>query len=255
MKKSMVLMAVMAIGVSAVFADAKGDEIMQRTHDVAKPDFSRSQVQMILVDKNGGKEVRNVLQYGRHQNDITSMVLDFKSPANIKDTRFLQIENKNADDDKWISNPALRDFRRVNTSEGSKSFMGTDATYDDMSTREMNEDTHEFIKEESKNGYNCNVVKETPIDKKSSQYSYRMVWVDKATDYPVYTELYDKNERLIKVLSVAKIENIDGYNIPMENTMENVQTGHKTMLKVLKVDVKTKLPAKVFTTDFLLTGK
>lgn len=37
--------------------------------------------------------------------------------------------------------------------------MGTDATYDDLSTREMEEDTHEFIKEETKNGFNCEVVK------------------------------------------------------------------------------------------------
>ena len=252
------LCALAAVGVWGSFAlaaDAKGDEVMQRSHDVAKPDYSRSQVVMVLTDKNGTTEQRNVLQYGREKNDISSMVMDFRSPANIKDTRFLQIENKGADDDKWIYLPALKNTRRVNASEGTKSFMGTDATYDDLSTREMEEDTHEFLREESKGGFECNVVREVPIDPKSSQYKFRIVWVDKQTDLPVYTELYDKNEKLLKVLTVAKIQNVDGFNIPMESKIENVQTKHSTSMKVLKVDVKTRLPDKIFTQDFLNTGK
>ena len=252
------LCALAAVGVCAsfaLFADAKGDEVMQRSHDVDKPDYSRSQVVMVLTDKNGTTEQRNVLQYGREKNDISSMVMDFRSPANIKDTRFLQIENKGADDDKWIYLPALKNTRRVNSSEGTKSFMGTDATYDDLSTREMEEDTHEFLREESKGGFECNVVREVPIDPKSSQYKFRIVWVDKQTDLPVYTELYDKNEKLLKVVSVARIQNVDGFNIPMESKIENVQTKHSTSMKVLKVDVKTRLPDKIFTQDFLNTGK
>ncbi|MBP3365553.1 MAG: outer membrane lipoprotein-sorting protein [Treponema sp.] len=255
MKKQAALAAALIAAASLAFADAKGDEIMQRTHDVKKPDYTRSQVVMTLTDKKGTKEERKVLEYGRNKNDITSAVLVFLSPANIKDTRFLQIENKGAPDDKWIYLPSLKKTRRVNSSEGSKSFMGTDATYDDLSTREMEEDTHEFIREETKNGFSCDVVKNTPIDPKSSQYKYRMVWVDKATDYPVYTELFDKNGDLIKTITVSRIDNIDGFDIPMDNEMVNVQTKHSTSIKIIKVDVKTEIPDRVFTQDFLDTGK
>ncbi|MGN0730157.1 outer membrane lipoprotein-sorting protein [Treponema sp.] len=252
--KTLTLAAAFAAAVSA-FADERGDKIMQRTHDIAKPNYSRSQVVMTLTDKNGSTEQRNILQYGRNKNDITSTVMDFRSPANIKDTRFLQIENKNAADDKWIYLPALKNTRRVNSSEGSKSFMGTDATYDDLSTREMEEDTHEFIKEDTKNGFDCEVVKNVPIDPKSSQYSYRLVWVDKATDCPVYTEFFDKNGKLVKILNVYKIENIDGFNIPMENKLENIQEKHSTYIKIIRIDVKANLSDKIFTQDFLNTGK
>ena len=41
----------------------------------------------------------------------------------------------------------------------------------------------------------------------------------------------------------------------MENKMENVQTKHSTSIKALKVDVKTVLPDKIFTQDFLNTGR
>jgi hypothetical protein len=255
MKKFTLTFSVLALSACVAFADAKGDEIMQRTHDVAKPDYSRSQVQMVLTEKNGTTEQRNVMQYGCNKNGITKAVLVFLSPANIKDTRFLQIENKTSADDKWIYLPALKNTRRVNSSEGSKSFMGTDATYDDLSTRQMDEDTHEYIRDETKNGFSCSVVKNTPVDAKSSQYKYRMVWVDKKTDYPVYTELFDKNGDLVKTITVSRIDNIDGFNIPMDNLMVNVQTKHSTAIKILKVDVKTALPDRIFTQDFLNTGK
>lgn len=258
--KIIVVATAMLLCVGFLFADDKGTQIMQEVADFKKPDYTRSQVVMTLTEKDGTQEKRNILQYGKNEEDKTYVVMDFKSPASVKDTRFLQIENKNAADDKWIYLPSLKSVRRVNSSEGSKSFMGTDATYDDMSTREIDQDEHEFIKEESftvENGvsYDCYVVKETPKDKKSSQYNYRMVWVDKVSMYPVHTELYDKNDKLVKVLEVLKIEEIQGYNIPMIDKLTNVQTGHSTQIEILKIEIDKELPARVFTQNFLSTGK
>lgn len=242
------------------FADAKGTEIMQSVTDRKKPSFTQSAIVMTLRDKSGFSEARQVIQYGKDGGEKDFIVMDFKGPASIKDTRFLQITNDGSPDDKWIYLPSLKTVRRINSSEGSKSFMGTDATYDDLSTREISEDEHQFIKEETvsvSNGtsYDCFVVKEIPIDKKGSQYSYRMTWVDKKTRYPVYTEMYDKNGKLEKVLEVLKIQNQDGYDIPMENILKNVQNGHSTTINVLKVVVDKPIPDRVFTQEFLKSGK
>ncbi|MBO4320364.1 MAG: outer membrane lipoprotein-sorting protein, partial [Treponema sp.] len=153
------------------FADAKGDEIMNKVADFKKPSFSQSQVVMTLEDKNGTKEARQIVEYGKEENGRTYVVMNFKGPASVKDTRFLQITNKNGPDDKFIYLPALKSVRRVNSSEGSKSFMGSDATYDDLSTRDISEDDHQYLREESitvESGvsYDCYVIKEVPFDKK-----------------------------------------------------------------------------------------
>jgi len=240
---------------ASVFADDKGTDIMTKVHDVSKPAYSHSLVDMTLTSKDGTSEVRKMEEYGSNKDGLTSAVMIFLSPSSVKGTRFLQVQNKGRADDKWIYLPSLKSTRRVNSSEGSKSFMGTDATYDDMTTREMSEDTHDFVKEESKNGYDCYVVKETPVDKGSSQYSYRITWIDKKTMYPVYTEMYDKSDKVVKILSVEKIENHDGYNIPMVDKLENVQTGHSTTLAITRIDVTSKIPDRVFTQAFLNTGK
>ena len=111
------------------------------------------------------------------------------------------------------------------------------------------------------NGYkNCDVVIMTPKDKKSSQYSYRKAWiyhVDEAEKiyYPIYTELYDKNNKLVKKLTVSRIEKVGDFYIPMDDKMENVQTGHSTTLEIKNVDTTTKIPDRYFTQNFLNTGK
>jgi hypothetical protein len=216
---------------------------------------------MVLKDlKSGDEETRHILEYGRSSDGISDAVMLFQSPANIKDTRFLQKENKGRDDDKWIYLPALKQVRRVNTSEGSKAFVGSDASYDDLSTREIDEDDHQWLREETKVVHGttyekCDVVKEVPYDKKGSQYSYRITWVDQATHVPVYTEMYDKDGKLEKTLEVPSIVNYKGYIITKEAILTNVQKKHSTSLLIQKLVVDEPIPDRVFTSEFLKTGK
>lgn len=233
-----------------------GKTVMQNAKDIKEPKFTHALVQMDLIEKDGTTESRVVEEYGRNTNGLADMVMIFISPASVKNTRFLQKENKDRADDKWIYLPALRTTRRVASSEGSKSFMGTDATYDDMSTREIEEDTHELLAEsEVKNGYTCAKVKSTPVDASSSQYKYRISWVDKETWIPVYSEMYDKKGNLVKTLQVEEITKTNGYLIPSSDILTNVSTGHATRIKMIKLEVDKAIPEKVFTSNFLNTGK
>lgn len=252
--------AVFFAGTCTFAIDAK--TVVQQAHDVSKPQYTISRVQMDLINKNGAvEESRIITEYGKDINDLTSMVMIFNTPASVKDTRFLQIENKDKDDDKFIYLPTLKQTRRIAASEGTKSFMGTDATYDDMSSREVEEDNHEMVNEnEEKNGYSCWVVKSTPKDEKSSQYMYRINWIDKNTNYPVYSEMYDKKGKLLKTLTLEKLEKKTGetgkvYDIPTQEYMKNVQTGHSTRLIILQLKLDSAVPESVFTQNFLNTGK
>ena len=136
----------------AAFAE-DGRAVVEKVLNVKKPAYNHFLIKMDLIAKNGLiEESREIEEYGRHnaQTDTSDVVIIFKNSTNKGNinTRFLRMEKKNADDDKWIYLPALRNTRRVNSSEGDKSFTGTDATYDDMSTRELDDDTHELLKEE-----------------------------------------------------------------------------------------------------------
>ncbi len=260
MTKIFAVGAALVIGTAAFALD--GRQVMQNAADVKEPEFTHALVTMELIEKSGAKDVRVVEEWGRSKNDLADVVMEFKSASAAPDivgTRFMQKEQGAGKDDlKWIYLPSLKKVRPVAASEGSSSFMGTDATYDDMSTRDVDDDVHELLAEtEAKNGFkNCAKVKSTPKDLKKSQYSYRIGWVDKDTWVPVYVEMYDKKGKLVKTLEVKSLKVINGYPTPLENVMTNVQTGHSTRLvmdeKKLVFD-KPQNP-KIFTEAFLANG-
>ena len=259
-KKFTVAALAFVMGASAFALD--GTEIMTKVYDREKPDFTKAAVQVTLSKNGKVEETRNVGEYGRCVNGLSDVVMIFLSPASVKDTRFLQKENKDKASDKWIYLPSLKSTRRVASSDGSKAFVGTDFTYDDLSTRAVSDDTHELLKESEDKGNfkDLYVVKSTPKDANSSQYSYRISWITKDAYIPTYIELYDKKGKLLKVNEVKSLKKMPGtkdrvYNVPMENVMTNVQTGHATSMKMVNIDVDKPVPERNFTTDFLSTGK
>ena len=259
-KKLTALALALTMGTSAFAID--GTEIMTKVFDRQKPDFSKAAVELTLAKNGKVEETRKVGEYGRCKDNLSDVVMIFLSPASVKDTRFLQKENKDKDDDKWIYLPSLKSTRRVAASDGTKAFVGTDFSYDDMSSREVADDTHELLKESEDKGNfkDLYVVKSTPKDPKSSQYQYRISYITKDAWIPTYIELYDKKGKLMKVNEIKRIDKMPGangrvYNVPMENVMTNVQTGHSSTIKMVNVELDKPLSDRYFTTDFLSTGK
>lgn len=258
-KKIAAALAALSVGCAAFALD--GRTVMQNADNVEKPKFTRAQVQMILVEKSGASETRVIDEWGKNENGLSTMVMQFNSPASVKGTRFSQQENGGGKaDTKFIFLPDVGTVRPVAASQGSSSFMGSDATYDDMSTRDVDEDTHELLAETEAKGQfkNCAKVKSTPKDAKSSQYAYRISWVDKDTWVPVYVEMYSKkNGKVCKTLEVKNLKVIKGYPTPLENEMTNLETGHKTRLVMSEERLKFDEPINpaYFSKGFLQNGK
>ncbi len=254
MKKKMKCLLMMLVVSPALFA-MTGLEVAQAHDDRDKPDTTHMALQMDLIESDGRVSSRMIEQWGVDKDELANSIMVFRSPASVKNTRFLQVENEDRGDDKWIYLPAMKRVRRIASSDGSKSFMGSDASYDDMETRDIERDSHEFIREETTGNWDCYVVKGKSIDPDDSQYSYRLTWFDKETFVPVKIEMYDKQEELLKVMAVNILEEINGHWTPMDTTIENVQTGHSTKMKVLNVEFDTPVNERMFTTQFLSSGR
>ena len=269
-KKSILALAVAMVSTVAFAQDARS--IVDAALNIKKPAYNHSIIEMDLINKAGNIEEHRIIdELGRHneKTDTSDVVMNFKVSNNKSNQgiKFLQMENKGKDDDKWIYMPSLKTTRRVNSSEGSKSFTGTDASYDDMSTRELDDDTHELLAEENKNGYDCWKIKSTPTAATvaKAQYQYRIQWIDKKTNVPVYAEMYDKKDgSLLKVLTVDSLENIQGYTITTSTTLKNVKSGHSTRIAAQKnpkspngynIILDKPIPDNVFTQTYLNTAK
>ena len=84
----------------------------------------------------------------------------FTYPGDVKGTGFLTWDYDQAgkEDDKWLYLPAMKKTRRISGSSSKTDyFMGTDFTYDDMGDRNIDEDTHKFLRKEKCGGFDCYV--------------------------------------------------------------------------------------------------
>lgn len=255
MKKSLLVVLSLMMVLPSLFA-MNGEEIAREARNLERGDTSHMAVQMDLIEADGTVSSRLIEEWSMDpDNGDKQVLMVFRAPASVKNTRFLQVAHDDRDDDKWIYLPALRRVRRIASSDGGKSFMGSDATYDDMSTREVEEDNHELIGEETFEGWNCYVLKAVPADADNSQYSFRKSWIDKETFVPVKMEMYDSREELLKVMVVENLEQVNGYWTPLQTLLTNVQTGHATRLTIKNVEYDKPLDERLFSTSFLQNGR
>ena len=253
MKKLLSFIGLLTIASGAFALD--GTQIAQASHDVAESKTTHSLVAMTLIDKNGVKDERIVEEWGRKENDLSDTIMVFRAPASVKNTRFLKKENEGAADDKWIYLPALKRVRRIASSDGGSSFMGTDFTYDDMESRDVERDNHELLREETVNGFDCYVVKGVAKDPEDSQYSYRISYIRKDNFVPIKLELFDKANDLEKVMEVQDLREVSGYWTPIKATMTNVQTGHSTSIEIKNIEFDKGVNPKIFTQSFMSSGR
>ncbi len=264
--KRIILISILIVSITFTAFAITGKQVMQKVDNRETGSSRHALMGMDLVDSDGNVRARTLevwsIKYNKNQ-DLDKVVMEFQKPDSIEDTRFLQVENEKRDDDKWIYLPALGRVRRIASNQGDQAFVGSDFTYDDMDSRDVEEDKHKLIKEEKYNGYSCWVVRSIPKNLQDSQYSKRISWITKKHLVPVKVEMYDKkSEELLKVMKVKKdIKKINGIWTPIYTVMENVQTDHSTRLYVkgnqkrLFIEYNKKISPKRFTKRFIKTGR
>jgi hypothetical protein len=254
------LLAIVLFGASAVAPAAvsaiTGREIAENVEARESGETTHALVNMRLVDEAGRESTRVIEQYGRETPEgLLRNVIIFHQPASVQDTRFLTVENADRDDDQWIYLPGLRRVRRIAAGEGSNSFMGTDFSYDDLKSLEIDDYAYELLREETLGDRPVYVVEVTPNNPDDSQYSRVVQWVDRERWLPLRMELFDHDGELLKVNTVSRVERVQGFWTVINNTMENVQTGHRTELAVQRFVYNENLPDGLFTTNFLERGR
>lgn len=253
---SLLFIMIMAM-INLTFA-IDGEEIMRMVDEKPSPKTSHAALQMDIVEEDGTVKTRLIETWTIEDKEgLEHQVMVFHSPASVKDTRFLQIENKDRDDDQWIYLPALKKVRRIAASEKDSSFMGSEFTYEDLKSKEIEDYSHTLLREGEFNGYDCWVVESIPKNPKDSDYEKIIQWVVKDPDVlmAIKLELYKKANALQKIATFLDLKKISGYWTPQKTTMENVQNNRKTILILMKVEHDKAVSPRLFSTYFLETGR
>lgn len=257
----------LALGTSA-FADEAYD-IIQKSSTLEAPETSQAVMYIVNIEKNGTAEPQPMNQYGRKQaNGLKDTVFDIRGPAKVKDTRVLQMERSEREDDRWIYQPKLRQVRRIPMGERYKQFVGCEFTYNDMAVRHVDDDDHEMLESNVKvtvpggKQYTCWKIKSTPHKKSEVEYSYRIQYIDKESYLPAKIEYFDKKDqnKLMKTYTTDDWTYLTSkkgkkYTMRMKARVVNNVTGRQTTLEIRDPVFDGNVSANYFTQQYLSTGK
>ena len=250
----LVIALVMVCG--GVWAQPTATSIMDSARNRIKTDTMSTRSRMVITAKNGSTTERLIDQYSKDGPNGSRTVIVFQRPANVAGTRFLTMDNASGNSDQWIFLPSLGRIRRIAASESGGSFMGTDFSYDDISStdRDISLDTHTLLREETLNGNPCYLIQSVPKDA-SYQYSKTITWIDKNNFLMYKAEMYNRRGELVKTMEMSEFKDMQGRVTPMQTKVSTVGAGTSTTIFMEIVKYDDPIPESVFTTAYLETGR
>jgi outer membrane lipoprotein-sorting protein len=255
MKRFICVLVIFTLSAGTAFSQS-AEEIMKASRERIKADTVSTRARMVITAKDGSLTERLVDQYTSSAGGVTKTVIVFQKPASVAGTRFLTIGESGKASDQWIFLPSLGKVRRIAASEGTASFMGTDLSYDDVSSadRKIDLDTYSIIREENYGDKPCWVIESKPREG-GYQYSRMIGWIEKATSISLRMELYDRKGNLAKVMEMSEVKTFQGRLTPTVTKMSTIQAKTSTTIYIDIMKYDDPIPAGVFTERFLLTGR
>ena len=198
---------------SSVFA-LTADEIAQKVDQRDDGDNGSSVMQMTLIDKHGNQRVRSMKKFSKDFGENEHSVIFFLEPSDVKDTAFLtyDYDDSSKDDDQWLYLPELRQTKRIVSSDKSGSFMGSDFSYADMTSRALEDYSYKILKESAVRGHKVWIMETKPktqktIDETGYTKSYMFVRQD---NFMAVRAIHFLTDGKRKYLDIQSMEQIDG---------------------------------------------
>lgn len=210
----------------------------------------KAKVNMTITDSKGQQREREFIILRADVNDggDQKYFVYFIKPVDVR--RMVYLVHKHAapdkDDDRWLYLPALDLVKRIAASDKRTSFVGSDFLYEDVSGRNLTEDTHRLIKTTDE----YYVVRNVPKKSDTVEFSYFDVWVSQKNFVPMKMEFYNKNDKLYRVIESEKVEMIQNYPTVVKSVVKNLDTGGKTEMEFSEVKYDIKLE-DIFTERYL----
>ena len=224
--------AVLGLAFSCVYADDRGLEIAKesKARDTGWQDYQVELV-MTLRNKAGQESMRHIrLKNLEVIGDGDKSLSIFDRPRDVKGTAFLSFSHPLGNDDQWLYLPALKRVKRISSKNKSGPFMGSEFSYEDLSSFEVEKYQYKYLTQEPCGKLTCFVVENTP-QYKHSGYTKIITWIDTEAYRTHKVEYYDRKGSLLKTLTFYDYKQYQGKFWRQDRSeMLNHQTGKSTLL-------------------------
>jgi len=221
--------------------------IMERVDARDDGDNATTDMEMVLIDRRGNERVRRLRSFNTDRGEDRLQIMFFLYPPDVEGTGFLTIDygGRVRDDDQWLYLPALSKTKRIASSGKSGSFMGSDFSYADLTTRDLDDYDYTLLEEAEVRDHPVWVIEASLLlVRKDNDVVVRAVhWVEGGED--------------LRYMDVLSLELVEGIWVATEihmTTKRNRETRHKTVLRLDDVRFNQDLPEELFTVHRLEKG-
>ncbi len=247
MKRKLIFLVVCFTLISIFATMALGaltaEEIIKRRDDNEHFETAQVEAEMVIINRNR-QIVKTMTSYAQDQNGLVV----FTNPRD-RGTKFLK-----RGDDLWMFFPEAEDLVKISGHMLNQGIMGSDFSYQDVMESDKLTDLYNFelIGEEVIDGRPCYVLAGTAAPGKEVSYYRRKSWVDKERFVGLKEELYARSGRLLKVMKVTKVAEVEGRWYPVASVMEDkLRRDTRTEFIIKAIEFNPQIPAGTFTLENL----
>ncbi|MHB8482564.1 MAG: outer membrane lipoprotein-sorting protein [Nitrospiria bacterium] len=237
-----------------------GKEIITKSDSINPGSDQRSKLTFRFKEKDGSERKMVMQRFWKNyngKNGIDSKVIIFQEyPPETKGSGFMGwfYNSGPKKSESWLYIPILRKVIQLPESSNDEAFQGSDLRPGDMAIRNVDQDTHTYLGEETVNGKSYYVVESVPKEKDPFyQYGKVVKWISKETFLKERVDYYDETGKLFKKQTISWKKNKDAW-VWEKVTTFNVQTGVETNLDVSDVKIDTGLQDSQYTERNLKGG-
>ncbi len=240
---------------SRAFAEESAKEISDKSKERGSLNLMdlTAELRLTTTGKDGAAKQQVLTSSAKKINGRDHSLARFSQPAGVAGVAVLTIEGQGSEpSDISLYLPKLKRVRKVAKTQRGQSFMDTDFSYADLG--DVGGATDESLKrlpDQKVDGRDAYVL--TGTAGPDSPYGEVTVFVDKQTYVPLKAEYKDKAGKPFKQYRAAKLKKFKERTLAAESVMENLQTGSKTQVEILKLE-EAKLPDEAFSERALERG-
>lgn len=226
--------------VEAIESDEKdARKVAQAVADRDAGDKQVAKAVMTLIDASGKKRERTLGMRAMDFEGGTKSLIIFESPADVRDTGLLSIDHDGAkDDDQWLYLPSLRKTTRIATSGKSGSFVGTDLSYADMTSKNVDGYDYQMVKDSVKvDGEECWLIESRPRtdkEKKETGYLKTQSWISKEKLLPLQAKMWVEEGKKLKYMKFEDIRKVNGIWTVHKVSVRTVKNGNVESTTVMQ---------------------
>ena len=237
------LLSLVCVGLMAM----SGAEVAKKSEEsISGYKDAKSEMYMTLINATGQRSERKRKAIVLEKDGGDKSLMEFLSPADVKGTKFLNYQHILKDDDQWLYMPALKRVKRIASKNKSGSFMGSEFSYEDLSSFVADKYTYEEKAEEVQlNGKKTYKIVLYPVSKNSG-YTKELSWVDADTFLIQKVEYYDRKSELLKTAYFEKYKKVSGVWRNETIVMKNIQNDKETILVWKNETIKNGLKERNF---------